>query len=214
MTAAQPVIDRAVKSLAPGAPPSLRSHAKILASKAIKAYDPKKGAKLQTHLYAQLQPLQREQASYSTVQVPERVRFDLSSLNRAHNQFVDEHGREPSDSELADVTKISERRLGKIRRYDKRLVGEGTLDGEDENSTHVLPSVSRAANLWSDYVYNGLSGQDKLIYDMKTGRNGRGDPLSVSDIARRLRISSSAVSQRLGKIAGQVEEGAKYGDVV
>jgi len=49
-------------------------------------------------------------------------------------------------------------------------------------------------------------GSDKQIYEMKTGRNHRSSK-TTSAIARKLRITAGAVSQRLAKIAGRIAEG-------
>lgn len=202
---AEPVINSAITSYAPNSSPAVKSKAKVLASKAIKSYDPTKGTKLKTHLHVQLQPIQREAGTYSTVYAPERVRMDLSKLKQMQRQFFDEQGREPNDDELADFTGLSKKRLEHIRKFDRNLLPEGMLE-ETSDTGSGLPRTQEAAYLWEDYVYNELGPKDKLIYDLKTGRHG-GDPLGTGDIARKLGISAGAVSQRLAKIASRIEEG-------
>jgi len=205
---AKPVIDKAVSSYAPHPSPSIKSFAKVLTKNAIQTYDPSKGAKLQTHLFNQLRQLQREAYSYNTVHVPEKVRFDLSDVRKVHNQFVEENGREPNDDELADATGLSTKRIAKMRLYDRSLVNEDVLHEAEASETGGAPPIlQEAASIWEDAVYDSLSESDKLIYDLKLGRNGR-KPMALKDIAKKLRISSSAVSQRLKKISDMLAEGA------
>ena len=202
---ASPVIDSAIMSYAPNSAPAVKSKAKILAAQAMRNYDPKKGTKLKTHLHVQLQPLRREQGMYSTVHAPERVRMDLSKLKNMQKQWFDENGHEPNDDELSDFTGLSRKRLLHIRKFDRSVLGEGAFE-ETSDAGAGLPQTQEAANLWEDYVYAELGPQDKLIYELKTGRGGQ-KVLTTNEIARKLRVSAGAVSQRLAKIAGRISEG-------
>jgi DNA-directed RNA polymerase specialized sigma subunit len=211
LQSANPIIDKAITSYAPGSSPAVRSQAKILTRRAIENFDPKKGMKLQSHLYTQLQPLQREAMSYETLYAPERVRFDLRNLRDQSNQFNIENGREPNDDELADFTSISKRRIAHLRRFDKMVLGEGRFTPEDDDENDAsLPGTQQAGKIWQEAVYEDLGNIDKLIYDLRTGRNGREKALSVTDIGKKLKMSPSAVSQRLKRISDKISEGVDY----
>ena len=211
MTATKPIVDKAMTSYAPGAHPAVRSRAKILVKGALESFDPSKGTKLQSHLYTQLQPLQREVQSYDTLRAPERVRLDMRHLNSAHNRFVEENDREPNDTELADFTGLSTKRIAHIRRFDRMILSESNFSPADDDADDAsLPATQQAAKLWQEAVYADLGDIDKLIFDLKTGRNGRPKPLQVADIARKLKLTPSAVSQRLKRIADKIAEGARY----
>jgi DNA-directed RNA polymerase specialized sigma subunit len=214
MQESQPIIDKAVTSYAPKSSPAVRSQAKILARKAFDSYDPNKGTKLRTHLYTQLQPLSREAGSYDTLHTPEGVKFDIRHVNEAHNRFVEEHGQEPADEELADYTGLSMKRIAHIRKFDKAVIGESRLmpEDDDENSAS-MPATQRGQTAWREMVYSELGGRDKLIYDLKTGRNGR-VPMTVSEVALKLKLSPGAVSQRLSKVDQRIAEGQEYEDVL
>jgi DNA-directed RNA polymerase specialized sigma subunit len=180
----------------------------VLTKRAIESYDPNKNTKLQTHVMNQLRQLQREAFSYNTLHVPERVRFDLSDIRKVHNKFVDENGREPNDDELADATGISTKRIAKMRLYDRSLVNESVLaESDTDDDASSLPAVHQAARVWEDAVYDSLSDIDKLLYDLRLGRNGRKE-LPVKAIARKLKMTPSAVSQRLKRINERLTEGA------
>lgn len=206
---AQPVIDKSLVSYAPNSSPAVRSKAKVLALKAIKSYKPGHNTKLNTWLHTQMRPLMRESLSYDTVHTPEKIRFDLSRLNKMHNRFVDEHRREPNDDELADYSGLSVKRIRHIRNHDRGMLYESFFDPEEEEDSGALPQTQQAVNLWEDFVYSELGETDKLIYDLKTGRSGRDRPLSVNQISKKVGISASAVSQRLSKISKRIQEGAE-----
>jgi DNA-directed RNA polymerase specialized sigma subunit len=209
MQAADPIISKAITSYAPNSSPAVRSAAKVLAKGAFETYDPKKNTKLQTHLYIQLQPLQRETQAYDTMHVPERVRFDIRHVNEAHNRFVEENGQEPSDGELADYTGLSQSRLAHIRKFDKAIIGESQMLPEDDDNDMSMPATNRGQTAWREMVYMELNDKDKLVYDLKTGRNGR-VPMGVNEIAAKLKLSPGAISQRLAKIDHQISEGSQY----
>lgn len=147
--------------------------------------------------------------------MPERVAQDLSYLHTWEAKFKEEKGVDPNDDELADFSKLSKKRLHHIRKYDKNQVFEGKLrslaeeSGEDTGEGTEGLHIKEAADMWEDYVYAGLNSRDKLIYELKLGKRGK-IPRSVAEIAARLKISPSAVSQRLAKIAEQIAEGAEF----
>jgi DNA-directed RNA polymerase specialized sigma subunit len=204
---AQPIIDKAIMAYAPGSSPSIRSYAKLLVRKAADTFDPKKGTQFKTYLYTQLQPLYREAGAYDTLHIPERVRLDLSALNEKHNQFVDEHGREPSEAELADFTGFSVKRIQHIRRYDRRQMSESVTRPRSDEDAGFTPVAQKDANIWEAFVYDGLSDRDKLIYDLKTGRGKSQRSLTVGEIAVKLKMSPSAISQRLQRISNEIAGG-------
>ena len=205
-----PIIDKAITSYAPNSAPPVRSMAKRLAIKAAHSYDPKAGTKFQTYLLTQLQPLRREAKAYETVHIPERVQIDLTSVNEKNNQFVDENGYEPSDEELADYSGLSSRRIRKIRAYAKGQVYESAAEMMGGQLAKG-PSMQRN-QMAEEFVYQSLGDMDKRIYDLRTGKGGTQKTLGVSEIAKKLKVSPAAITQRLNKIVTQVDEIRGYGE--
>lgn len=206
----KPIVDKALTSYA-GGNPALLTRARILAAQAFKSYDPKGGAKLQTHLMTQLQPLIRHQKEYtSVVHVPERVQTDLYRVNQEHQNFFDENGREASDSEMADRTGLSMRRIAHVRKFQRGEVAESTLtstteEGEQE-TFYPGTQTHDPQKIWTEYVHHDLSPVDQKILEWKTGYNGK-DIISNNEIASRLKLSAGAVSQRSAKIAKLLAQG-------
>lgn len=209
---AKPTLNSAVRSYAPASSPSVYSMAKVYAKKAFETYDPTKGTKLKTYLHTQLQPLRREVSSYNTLHVPENVQSDIRYLNTKEHEFERENGRMPNNDELADFTKLSRKRIEHIRKFSRPTVYTSTIEeSAGSEDAHALPATQEAESFWKDYVYDSLSAQDKLIYDLRSGSK-TGNPVPLKDIAKKLRMSASAVSQRLKRIAAKIQEGAEYAE--
>jgi len=197
----EPTIKSALRSFG-GDDPGLGIRAKIIAKEAFKDYDPSKGAALNTHLYHRLQRLQRYRAERSSaIHIPENTRLDAGHIKRFEEQYVTDHGRDPSDAEIADALQMSQKRLQRARGIGEvsgsQMTGEkGDIPGQDRDYQSI----------WADYVYHDLSDIDKKIYEWVTGKNGQ-KRIPKSEIARRLKISPAAVSQRVGRIANKIQEG-------
>lgn len=211
LKAVQPVIDNALSSyVGTTHSPTMRSRAKLMALKALGTYDPQRG-NVRTHLISQLQSLRRASAQeQNIISIPEQVGLDFQHISTAENELRDRHGRDPTDDELADYTSLSKKRIQKIRGFNQPLA-EGTVSrivDEDSSGGDVassIPNNNRAADAWMDFVYDDLGPTDKLIMDMTLGRNGK-RRASTQDIARRLGLTSGAVSQRAAKIQAMLDK--------
>ena len=208
--AARPTIDNSIKTYVGGTDPSARSHARNLAYQAFKKYDPKKGAKLRTHLMIQLQPLRRFAARRRHLtHIPEKVQYEMSGIAEAEAALADRLGREPTEEEVADRTGISVKRLKKIRKYGNGVVSESMRRTDEGAPLQDAVVEDNPMDRWMDYVYHDLSPVDKKILEWRTGYNGK-PVLKNSDIAKKLRLTPGAVSQRAKKISQQLEEGLNY----
>lgn len=191
-----------------GPKPLLRSRARALAVKAVRSYDPAGGARLRSWVVTQLQPLSRYNNSLKPVYVPEDAARKSYAVAKARDEFVDEHGRDPTDEELADVVGISVARLRKVQKMTPAVVNE-PKDAVDEDDTapdyalyHTNPV--RAA---TDAVYGGLDDRDRRIFDLRTGSHGQA-AMSGQDIASLLKVSPAFVTQRANAIASRIVDAA------
>jgi DNA-directed RNA polymerase specialized sigma subunit len=211
LSTVQPVIDTAVSSYAANNPsPTIKTRARLMALKAMESYDPKKG-NVRTHLLSQLQGLRRLSAKeQNIIAVPEQVGLDFQRLNESENELRDRLGRDPTDNELSDHTNLSRRRIQKIRAFHQPLPESATTSENDDEMNDggvasSIPGQTRGADAWMNFVYDDLGPTDKLIMDMTLGRNGR-RAVSTQEIAKRLRITSGAVSQRAAKIQAMLDK--------
>jgi len=204
-----PVIDTAMTTygLGQSASPTLRSKAKLMALKAMTSYDPSKG-NLRTHLLSNLRGLQRASAQeQQIISLPERVAIQQKQLIEMEDNLRDQLGRDPSDGEIADATGLSHKRLAYIRRAHSGIA-EGSITSETAEGDVFTPasrSLGPQNDAWMDFVYYDLGPTDQLIMDYTMGRNGT-PQLPTSEIARRLGVTPSAVSQRAARIQAMLDE--------
>ncbi len=207
LKAINPVLTGALRQYSIPDSPTLRSRAKIMALKSMGRYDPTK-AKLQTFLYSQLQGLRRYTAQEQQIlTVPEQVGLDLGYVRSAENELRDKLGREPSELEIADHTKLSPKRLAYIRRA-RQAAPEGmfhksTGEGEDL----YAPSIQeRPGNVkhWHKMVYHDLAPIDQVIMEHTLGMHNK-PILQNQELAKKLGISPGAVSQRKARIQSKLD---------
>lgn len=218
LRAVTPVLHTAVKSYGGGNPsPLLHSRARQMALKAFNTYDPYKGT-LKTHLLSQLQGLRRVSAQeQNIISAPEAVLLDYQHLIQHEHDLADKLGRSPSDMEVSDSTGLSAKRLAYIRQY-RGAVAEGAAEHGRRDEESGEPPASQAINFdpdeaWTNFIYHDLTPVDQTIADLTLGRNGN-PKLSVKEIAQRLGITPSAVSQRTTKIQKLIDSRHSSGSII
>jgi DNA-directed RNA polymerase specialized sigma subunit len=203
----QPVLDKALMSYVNGKPsPMMRSQAKQLAIEAMGSYDPAK-SKLQTHLLTRLQRLRRISAKETQIiGMPERVMLDRNALQSAESELEDQLGRDATTTELADHTGFSMKRIAQIRNVHAPMA-EGAVSAADPTTGGQDPAVAQAGNYGvAEFVYDDINNdRDRLILEFSLGLHGR-PKLSKTEIAKRLRLTPGAVTQRAAKIQAMIDE--------
>ena len=198
----EPTMSAALRSFG-GSNEALKTRARILSVDAFKNYDPTKGAALNTHLYNHLKGLNRYRAERDTaIHIPENIRLNAESVRKFQEEYKEKQGSDPSDIEIADGLGISVRGVTKTR-------GTGEfVESAIETEKGDLPGQRRdSQQVWMDYVYHDLDEKNRKILEWTTGYNGA-KLLPKKDIAKRLGISAAAVSLRINKIMGMLQEGA------
>lgn len=197
----KPVISSGLTTYA-GGDKNLRTRANILATEAINSFKPEAGASLNTWVYQNLQRLRRFRAQRSSVvHIPENVRLDRMQVKRFQTDYLDKHGYEPDELTVADQLGISK---GRVR---KALHGSEVSETSAQTEKGDLPGEHRTQDrVWMDYVYHDLDPTNRKVFEWTTGHNGS-KILSKQEIARRLKISSPAVSLRVSRIMKKLQEG-------
>jgi len=190
----------------------LRSRAKVLAIKAIKSYNPASGAKLQSWVVTNLQPLARYGQHQRDVHAPEMAIRQAAAVDRVSKELSDDLGRAPTDEEIADEIGISPKRVAYVREQARASVASGSMDelatrsGDDGS---VAPGVSEVSPVpfATEAVYMSLSPEDRFLFDGLTGGHGARVE-SASRLAARLGISPANASVRAARIARMIAEAA------
>lgn len=199
-----PVIEGAARLHTGAVDPITIGHGRRLALEGLRRYDPAKG-RLQTHLYNHLQGLKRlSRRQTQALSAPERVVLERHGLEEAGRALESELNREPSDMELMDHLGIAAKRLARLRSY-RPGVAEGTMEASATGLYGGADPAGERRSVWQDLVYSELSPIDQRIMEHTLGLHGR-QPLENREIARRLRLSPGAISQRKAKIQALLDQ--------
>jgi hypothetical protein len=212
----KPVINTALRTYGGTSfSPTLRTRAKKLSLEAFNSYDPHKGS-MKTHLMSNLQRLRRIQAkSQQIISMPERVAMDRLRTDDAGLELEETLGRPPSDSELADFTGLSTKRLAHIRQA-QQPVAEGTLmqptaDGAGMFSpASTIPGQTTGSDAWVEFVYGDLNPTDQFVMERAMGLHGH-QTIPAQQIAKHLGITPGAISQRMSRIQQLLDQRDEFG---
>jgi DNA-directed RNA polymerase specialized sigma subunit len=141
--------------------------------------------------------------------MPERTLQQLSLLKYHENDFYENKGRAASDSELADMTGLSVKQIGKLRGLDKKSYSESftAFTGENPVTAQELTATpdSKIKEDTLAAMYGSLSPQEQYILEHKLGYNNN-KILSNNDIAKKLKMSPGRVSQITASLAAKLDE--------
>lgn len=206
LDAADNLVNQSLRMYAGGVnAPHLKSRARMLALEAAEKYDPNK-AKLNTHMLSYMQQLKRTVANTrGPIKVPEAMQYDAIRMREKEEELRDRYDRDPTDEELSEALYMPMRRIARIRKASAPQMFTGSvLDGEPQ------PGVidDDEPDMWADFVYHDLGTTDKLIFEHRTGYNGK-PKLGVTELAKKLGISAGMVSKRAEAIAAMVNNRPK-----
>ena len=181
--------------------PVLLAKGRMVAMQSLKRYDPY-SAKLNNFMYSQLQGLQRAIGTANNIiQVPEGVVLDRKKIDKAEQELLDELGRYPSTTEIADYTGLSMKRIEKLRKANVPMASSQFRSSEGEvyaPGAHILGDTAKQ-DAWQEYVYDSLDDRKRAIMERLYGMHGLPQQ-TPSEIAKHLGISTAAVSQQRKKI--------------
>lgn len=180
----------------------LAAEGQRLAYEAIKTYDPKRGAGLNTHIHSNLRNINRlVYENVSVGKIPEARGMKAVTFKNVKSNLTDRLGRDPSISEMADEMSWSE---AEVSRMESEMAGEltaGKIEGA-EFYGQAINKISRDQELMS-YAYHDLTGKDKVIFEHSTGYGGK-PILSNKEIAKKLRTNEMAITRSKRRMAENI----------
>jgi DNA-directed RNA polymerase specialized sigma subunit len=131
-------------------------------------------------------------------------------LAQAGKDLQSELGREPTDSELADKTGLSFKRMHKVRQYHAPVSEGQIVDPETGMSGYSgainNPWQQKRHSAWTQMVYDDLDPYHQQVMEHTLGMNGR-RVASNADLAKKLGKSPGAISQAKARIQTFLDQG-------
>jgi len=198
----------------PGTKPIIRGRAKSLAIKAVKSYDPTRGAQLRSWVVTQMQPLSRYNQQMRPLRTSELAIRQAAELERIRSELSDTMGRDPEDGELADEIGLSVSRIKTLRKRVKPTIYDTVFESENDETPSALPGTVNPDKfgIAEDIVYESLGQRDQMIYDLKVGRHGR-TAIPNHAIAKRMGVTPALISQRSAQIATSIQQLIQRGQI-
>tara|TARA_Y100000310_G_scaffold323862_1_gene384891 strand:- start:1824 stop:2792 length:969 start_codon:yes stop_codon:yes gene_type:complete len=219
VNAMKPQISKSISAIVGESTPAIQAKAKLLVIKAVKTFDPKAGSKFTSWVYTQLAPLRRYNQQSKPVPVSERIRRRSAELNYFEEQFEENHGRPPSDSEVSDALGWSKKALQQLRKAKKARVSPDTQIGtgpDDGMSTYgdITPLQEDKTVEVIELFYESLNPVEQSIIEYRLGLWGN-PKLTNSETAKKLKLSPARVSQIANKLADDLEQfKLEYGEFI
>lgn len=194
------------KQMGSVAVPTLRAQAKNFAIKAIKTYKPDQGAKLSTHVVNYLKQLRRVNYQYQNlIRLPENRQIQVQTYRDAKQELSDKFRRDPTVQEMADHLMWPIKEVGRMEKELHIEVPESQAVYEP-----AFAKFNDELDRKLDYVYFSLDPRDKIIFEHLTGY-GNKPKLSVTEIASKLKVTPSLISQRKQSINRLLQRAGIYG---
>jgi len=201
----QPVVNSVVNKYSRvGIPPAtLRAQATSQMIKAFKSFDATKGAQPSTHIWNNLQKVQRiATESQMSGHIPENRNLKRATFTIVKQNLEDRLGYEPNISDLADE-------LGWNKKETARMLNEvhGETTASGASFDFYGNSVTRESSdkALADYLYHELNGKDKVIFEHTFGYAGK-PVLNNKEIANKLHVNEMFVHRAKQRMSGKIRE--------
>jgi hypothetical protein len=203
----QPVISQQVNRWSGSrARPMLEMQAKVLATEAIKSYNPARGAALATHVTNRLQKLSRTVYTHTqAARLPEHKAIGMASYSVAQDALQSELGREPSHAEMADHLGWSVNRVGAFQKaYERREL----LASGDFNPSKF--PIADEQDPIIGFVYHDMAPKTQKLFESITGYNGA-PVMSNKQLMRKFKMTQGQVSYQKRKLKNLFKDALKEG---
>lgn len=182
-------------------PATLRAQATTQLIKAMKSYDPNRGAQPTTHIWNNLQKVQRVAAeSLTSGHIPEHRNLKRATFTIMRDNLNDRLGREPSTSEMSDELGWNQKEVGRMEHElgGEAVASQAPFEFYGNSVTSENPDIALI-----DYLYHDLDGRDKVIFEHTFGYGGK-KIMNNKQIAKKLNTNEMAVHRAKKRLSQKV----------
>lgn len=185
------------------APATLRAQATSQMIRAFNSYDPDKGAQPVTHIWNNLQKVQRMAAeSQISGHIPENRNLKRATFTIVKQNLEDRLGYEPSTAELSDELSWNKKETARML---NELQGETTASKAQFDFYGNSITKEHKDKALVDYLYHELDGKDKVIFEHTFGFAGK-PILNNKEIANKLHTNEMFVHRAKKRLSDKIRE--------
>ena len=210
-TAMQGPIQKVVNAYrgSPVPPSAVEGQAQLAVLKAVKSYNPDKGAALLTHVTIHLKKVQSFVGKHQNLgRMPEHRIHRIRDYKTARTILVEKLGRAPDTQSMADFLGWSKK---EVARMETELSRDDYIASKSPVPDTLPEWVQERGKVRETlrYVYYELTPDEKLVFEYTLGLYGK-PQLSAGQIAKEMKISNAKVSRIKKKIDDKIR---KYGGI-
>lgn len=201
----QPVLNSVVnKYRTVGLPPAtLKAAATTQMIRAFDTYNPNMGTQPTTHIWNNLQKVQRiASESLMSGHIPENRNLKKATFTIVKENLMERLGREPAVDEIADELSWNKKEVGRML---NEIKGEVTASNAAFDFYGNATKGSNRDKDLADYLYHELSGPQKVIFEHTFGYGGK-PILNNKEIAAKLNTNEMSVHRMKKKMSDRIQE--------
>lgn len=183
-------------------PDAIQAKAEDLVVTALQSYSAGKGAKLATHVFNHLRGLNRFATKYQNpARIPQHQTHKIRELMETRDRMTAQLGRPPTDYALAKKMRWSPRQVARLQTGLRRKA----LDPELFKTRDPRRYQTSRFQEVMQFLPRQLGPNEQFVFQRTYGLEGT-KPLSVSQMAKKLRTSPATVSRIRRNIADTIAQ--------
>lgn len=186
--------------------PAIEAEARALTVRALKRYDPSKGAQITTHVTTNLRGLNRFVKKHQNfTRIVEAQAHKIGEYQRTQDALLEELGRPPTSIEIAERMKMSVKKVERLKLEMRPDIFVLPTGGDEEGGADTNPftEMSPVHREIIEMLPYELTTEELLVFNHLFGLQGKKKISSTGEIAKILGWSDSKVSQVKSKISAK-----------
>ena len=182
---------------------TLRTKANAQLLMALHTYDPNQNASPTTHIWNNLQKVQRLAGeSLQSGHIPEHRSMKMSIFKTTRDNLIDRLGYEPSNAQMADEMGWSQ---AEVQRMNEEMAGEVTASNAEFDFYGNSKQFESKDRMLADYLYHELGDRDKVIFEHTFGYGGK-PVLKNNEIAKLLGVNEMSIHRAKKRMSDRIKE--------